>query len=300
MSRGAPAGWYADPGEPGQLRWWDGAAWAPDTVAPAGAAGAEGDARDEVIDEEVGESAPGESAAAPDEDDVAEPVAGGSPDRESADSATRNEMTPDAASPAAMPPAVTAPAAAPPAAPSPAAASPAAAAPAQHPTPTADAPARQPSPGTVWVWLSIVFSILPFCSALVIDAVTVSRVIGVLLLPDGFDPGPGGWVVAGLLLLTWVNGLFLAASVLFAWLDVRALRRRGIERPFAWGWSLLVFVATLGVYVVGRTIVVRRRTGRGTAPLWGWMILLIVGLSALALWLAVFVDTLWAMVATVS
>ncbi|WP_122770846.1 DUF2510 domain-containing protein, partial [Pseudomonas viridiflava] len=35
MSRQAPAGWYADPGEPGQLRWWDGTDWATDTVAPA-------------------------------------------------------------------------------------------------------------------------------------------------------------------------------------------------------------------------------------------------------------------------
>ncbi|MCO7204607.1 DUF2510 domain-containing protein, partial [Microbacterium sp. CnD16-F] len=34
MSRQAPAGWYPDPGEPDQLRWWDGTEWATDTVAP--------------------------------------------------------------------------------------------------------------------------------------------------------------------------------------------------------------------------------------------------------------------------
>ena len=75
--------------------------------------------------------------------------------------------------------------------------------------------------------------------------------------------------------------------------DARALRRRGIERPFGWGWAVLVFVATLGVYIVGRTVVVRRRTGRGWAPLWGWLAALVFGLAALSLWLSVVVDALW-------
>lgn len=225
MSRGAPAGWYADPGEPGQLRWWDGAEWAPDTVAPAG-------------------DAASDSEDVPAEEVTAEP----------------------AEKPASERPA---------------------------PAREAAAPDRPVRAGTVWVWLAIVASVFPFCSALLVDAVTGARLVGYFVLPAGFDPGPGPWVIAGLVLLTWVNGMSLAASVLFAWLDARALRRRGIERPFGWGWAVLVFVATLGVYVVGRTVVVRRRTGRGWAPLWGWLAALVLGLAALALWLSVVVDALW-------
>ncbi|WP_404446463.1 DUF2510 domain-containing protein [Microbacterium marinum] len=224
MSRGAPAGWYADPGEPGQLRWWDGAEWAPDTVAPAGDAASDSEDVPAVLAEEPAEKPASERPA---------------PAREAA------------------------------------------------------APDRPVRAGTVWVWLAIVASVFPFCSALLVDAVTGARLVGYFVLPAGYDPGPGPWVIAGLVLLTWVNGLSLAASVLFAWLDARALRRRGIERPFGWGWAVLVFVATLGVYIVGRTVVVRRRTGRGWAPLWGWLAALVLGLAALSLWLSVVVDALW-------
>lgn len=226
MSRGAPAGWYADPGEPGQLRWWDGAEWASDTVAPAGDAASDSD---DILAQDV--------TAVPAEKPASERPA---PAREAA-----------------------------------------------------DAPVRPARAGTVWVWLAIVASVFPFCSALLVDAVTGARLVGYFVLPAGFDPGPGPWVIAGLVLLTWVNGMSLAASVLFAWLDARALRRRGIERPFGWGWAVLVFIATLGVYVVGRTVVVRHRTGRGWAPLWGWLAALVLGLAALALWLSVVVDALW-------
>lgn len=56
--------------------------------------------------------------------------------------------------------------------------------------------------------------------------------------------------------------LLLGASGLLAWLDQRALRARGMDRPFPWGWGFLY-----GVYLIGRTVVVVRRTGRGAAPL---------------------------------
>lgn len=57
--------------------------------------------------------------------------------------------------------------------------------------------------------------------------------------------------------------LLLAATVVLAWLDWRALRSRGIVQPFHWAWSFLNVV-----YAVGRQVVVHSRTGRGFAPLW--------------------------------
>jgi hypothetical protein len=46
-----------------------------------------------------------------------------------------------------------------------------------------------------------------------------------------------------------------------ALLDRRALVRRGVPQPFDWAWSLLHPV----IYLLGRWLVVRRRTGRGRA-----------------------------------
>jgi Protein of unknown function (DUF2510) len=60
---------------------------------------------------------------------------------------------------------------------------------------------------------------------------------------------------------SWVIWL---VSVLFAVLDSRRLARAGVIRPFHWAWTFLYS----GIYVIGRSIVVKRRVGRGLAPVW--------------------------------
>jgi hypothetical protein len=54
------------------------------------------------------------------------------------------------------------------------------------------------------------------------------------------------------------------ASVLLAYFDWKALKQRGVVRPFHWAFS---FIASI-VYVIGRSVVARRRTGSGIAPMW--------------------------------
>ncbi|MCM3697266.1 DUF2510 domain-containing protein [Microbacterium oleivorans] len=229
MSRQAPAGWYPDPGEPDQLRWWDGTDWASDTVAP----------RTPVA---VDEAAPPPSRAA---------------------------------APAAAPAAPAAPAEAP--------------APAQAPAPTAT-----PRPGTAWIWAAIVASALPLYTGSLVDGEAVARLLG----QASTALTPAGWIVAGLSLLLIVDLILVALAVLFARLDHRALRRRGIASPFGWGWATLAFVVTLGVYVVGRTFVVHRATGRGIAPFWGWLIATILGLVVFTAWIVGFSDAAWETVTT--
>lgn len=205
MTRQAPAGWYADPGEPGQLRWWDGTDWATDTVAPQ------------------------DPAPAP------------------------------AATPAPAP---------------------------QPPTSPRTSRVRG---GTVWIWLAIAASVLPLYTGVFFDAASLSRIEGLT---------PSGGLTAGVALLLAVDLALVASAVVFAWLDRRALRRRGVDEPFAWGWAALAFVATLGVYVVGRSVVVHRRTGRGLAPLWVWLAATLLGLVVFAVWVTVFSDAAWNAVTT--
>jgi hypothetical protein len=66
------------------------------------------------------------------------------------------------------------------------------------------------------------------------------------------------------LLVTWVG---YGASVLFAYLDVVALRKLGYTRQFHWAWAFLSIFSYL-VYVIGRSVVVKRQSGRGWAPMW--------------------------------
>jgi hypothetical protein len=70
--------------------------------------------------------------------------------------------------------------------------------------------------------------------------------------------------LGALFALSWGLSLILIGLAgLAALCDWRSLKRRRIVRPFPWGWDFLA-----GVYIVGRAVVTRRRTGRGFAPLW--------------------------------
>lgn len=59
----------------------------------------------------------------------------------------------------------------------------------------------------------------------------------------------------------WV---FYGLSVLFSYFDYRELTRRGVPSPFHWAFA---FISSI-VYVIGRSVVVRRRTGKGISPMW--------------------------------
>jgi hypothetical protein len=56
------------------------------------------------------------------------------------------------------------------------------------------------------------------------------------------------------------------ATVTLAYFDRRRLISAGFTRPFHWAWAFLYS----GVYVIGRSVVVRNSAGRGLAPLWVW------------------------------
>jgi hypothetical protein len=76
-------------------------------------------------------------------------------------------------------------------------------------------------------------------------------------------------------------GAFLiqAIYIVLAFLDWRALKRAGVPQPFHWAWSFFAFVSFgVLVYIIGRSVILKRRTGGGMAPLW-----LFIGLEVLTL-----------------
>ena len=132
---------------------------------------------------------------------------------------------------------------------------------------------------TVWIWLIVGLQLIGLASLLFTDfdalirtAVedSVAQAQDPNAVPDPFGNGP---------LFTTTDALqsalgFLAyvAGVVFAFLDWRALKQRGFDRPFHWAWA---FVPWSLVYVIGRSVVVKRRAGSGLAPIW-WYIALTV------------------------
>lgn len=84
-----------------------------------------------------------------------------------------------------------------------------------------------------------------------------------LLLPAD----PLGLTAAIVGTLGWIAGIVLA------WLDHRVLLSRGFVRPFGWGWAII----PAPVYAIGRSVIARRRSGRGIAPMWVSIGILVVG-----------------------
>jgi hypothetical protein len=134
-------------------------------------------------------------------------------------------------------------------------------------------PLRAPegtNPTTVWAWLLAATPLLPLIGLLQWDIKGYLRAVLLVGQSDGTSSSrvvdailsPSYFVLLGLGFLTFV------LCVVFALLDYYVLKRRGIPRPFHWAWS---FLQTGVVYMIGRAVIVRRRTGHGLAPLWVWI-----------------------------
>ncbi|HRN28587.1 MAG TPA: DUF2510 domain-containing protein [Terrimesophilobacter sp.] len=120
---------------------------------------------------------------------------------------------------------------------------------------------------TPWIWLIVILPLLPILALLTIDwanLIDVNDRTGLSVFRLFFAPGYlfavlGGWVGYGL-------------CVLFAYRDSKELADRGLPKPFHWAWA---FLSSL-VYVIGRSVVVRRRTGSGSAPLWAAIVSIVL------------------------
>ncbi len=76
------------------------------------------------------------------------------------------------------------------------------------------------------------------------------------------------------LLLMLLSGTIYLGTATLAFFDWRQLGRDGFAAPFHWAWVLL----SSGLYVIGRSVIVRRRAGRGLAPIWVWAAIVLVAL----------------------
>ncbi|MFJ4038301.1 DUF2510 domain-containing protein [Microbacterium sp. NPDC090007] len=153
---------------------------------------------------------------------------------------------------------------------------------ASRPAPRTDISAR-----TVWIWLLAFLPLLGVIGLFLFDwGAYVEESISAEVYGLGSTP-------TATLINTVVTVLSLAYSavtVLFAFLDWRQLRARGVERPFHWAWSVLVLVMSSAlVYVIGRAVVARRRTGSGLGPMWAAIVVNVVALFALIGWIVLLI-----------
>jgi len=149
-------------------------------------------------------------------------------------------------------------------------------------------PPQVPASTSPWTWAIWVLAALPVVSLIVISGTDFRSVMPSSPSGRGMMMPGLGYVVAQL-----VSFLVYGASVVVAYLDWRDLGRRGFVRPFHWAWTFL----GSGVYVIGRSIIVRRRIegapGRALAPIWVWAgLALLVSFVAFGKWVEAFADAM--------
>jgi hypothetical protein len=135
---------------------------------------------------------------------------------------------------------------------------------------------------TVWIWLIVVLPIVAIIPFFLWDTEEY------LQRSMAGDPTAelgvyGEPMYLASVLLSW--GAY-AASIVFAYFDMVALRKLGYATQFHWAWT---FLGAL-VYVIGRSVVVKRQAGHGTAVMW----------IAITLYVAVFVGMIVWIVAMVT
>ena len=150
---------------------------------------------------------------------------------------------------------------------------------------------------TVWVWLAIVMSVLPIGVLFLID--WDGYLVALSQVTSGFNPTADllQWEahVFAVSALSWIA---MAAFILFSWLDWRELRRRRVAAPFHWAWSFFALVnGGLAVYMIGRAVVLKRRTvSGGWPPLWVWIGTTALGFVIGIVWMIGFLSKLFTVV----
>ena len=133
--------------------------------------------------------------------------------------------------------------------------------------------------GNIFIWILVLLPVV----LIVLRSTLDYGQIGTNLAEDARRgaSSPMFTAASGLSLgLSALSFVLAGISVLLAYFDVKRLRATGFERPFPWPWAYFSAISGVGVlvYVIGRTVVVRRRSGRGVAPLVVAIVIAVLGI----------------------
>jgi hypothetical protein len=151
-------------------------------------------------------------------------------------------------------------------------------------------------PNTVWIWLVALLPLLSFFSLFTIDLGGYMR--SIVSNPESPSSVLGLYTSPGYLLTVLGGWVLIALGILFAFLDWRALKARAVPQPFHWAFAFFALMGAGLVYVIGRGIVAKRRTGRGMLPTWVAIAVYVLGLIISLVWVGLAMQAMFAAIPT--
>lgn len=149
---------------------------------------------------------------------------------------------------------------------------------------------------TIWIWLVV---LLPYLTLPLLFTIDFSSMFSVDNLSDPTAATRAQlslFTSPGYILLSLGSLLTAAGTVAFAFVDWRDLVRRGVPKPFHWGFAF-ISLAGYPVYAIGRAVVTKRRTGHGSAVLWVTIGMIVLSVIVAFVWVGVIFSSIMQQVA---
>jgi hypothetical protein len=151
--------------------------------------------------------------------------------------------------------------------------------------------------GNVWIWLVAILPLFTYVSLFFIDIGAMFR--SALASPTDPLAMYAAFFTPGVIISTVIGWLFLAAGIVFSVLDYRALKARGVPKPFHWGFAFFALAGYGIVYAIGRGVIVRSRTGSGMAPTVVAIVVFILGFVISIIWTLVMTEQMMTAIPTI-
>jgi Protein of unknown function (DUF2510) len=147
---------------------------------------------------------------------------------------------------------------------------------------------------TVWIWLVALLPLLSLTSLFTIDIAGYMR--QVLANPTSTSGMLSLYTSPGYLLSLALGLVTTVGTIVFAYIDWRTLKARGVPSPFHWAFIFLIFVSGGIVYPIGRSVVARRRAGGSLAPMWVAIAVYVIVIVAAIAWSVVITSQIFSLI----